>query len=106
MAEQAAKRIAIRKAFRCRAFFGFLSRPRAWIPATANPVAVKEASAMWRPWGQAMGLNMAFQGSMFSAWPWTQSKPVGLFIQALAQMTKKAEARPLIPTMKPLNQWA
>src|SRR5688572_7339790 len=46
-------------------------------------------------WNQAL-LNMAATGSTSTTWPSTMRNPAGLFIQALAEMTKMAEAVPLM----------
>ena len=46
-------------------------------------------------WNQAL-LNMAAMGSTSTTWPSTMRNPAGLFIQALAEMTKMAESVPLM----------
>ena len=56
-------------------------------------------------WNQA-ALNMAATGSTSTTSPSTTRKPAGLFIQALAEMTKMAEAVPLMATGKAVSQWA
>jgi hypothetical protein len=46
-------------------------------------------------------LNIAATGSTFSALPFIQSNPDGLFIQALADTTKMPDITPEMPTMTP-----
>ena len=53
------------------------------------------ARYMCQNWGQVDGPNMAPTGSVLITRPSaSRSKPVGLFIQAFAAITKKAPAAP------------
>ena len=56
-------------------------------------------------WNQAL-LNMAAMGSTSTTWPSTMRNPAGLFIQALAEMTKMAEAVPLMAIGNAVSQCA
>ena len=61
---------------------------------------------MWRTWGNAAGFSMAAMGSISTARPSTQRKPVGAFIHALAMTTKTPDSMPLTATAQPAARCA
>ena len=102
----AATMSAISSARRWNAFAGSLSRRKAWIPATAKPVAAYAASVMWMVWDRAAALPIAAIGSTLTARPFTSSNPAGAFIHAFAITTKMPDAAPLSATATPAQRCA
>ena len=64
----------------------------------------KAANNIWDPCESHASLSSAAHGSMLWAAPFSQTKPVGLFIHPLAAMTKVPLAQPANPTSRPVNQ--
>src|SRR5258708_33849413 len=62
---------------------------------------MKAASIMCKDSDSHAALNIAFRGSMLIGLPFTQSKPAGLFIHALADTTKIPDKTPEMPTITP-----
>ena len=62
--------------------------------------------SMWTNCGQVDGPNIARTGSASTTRPFTIRKPVGLFIQAFAAITKNAPATPDTTIGNALSMWA
>ena len=85
-------------------WFLYPAGARTCTPATAKAVETKAARVIWIASDGHASLNMAFTGSMLMALPFTQSKPAGLFIHALADTTKMPDKIPDTLTTIPESQ--
>ena len=92
-------------AARCRAprggrrSAGARRRKKAWMPATAKPVAGTGEEHVQRPRATSRAGTWPRAASHVPGAPAARRKPAGLFIQALASVTKKAETAPLSATI-------
>ena len=78
--------------------------PTAYTLATPKPVHINAASSMCTTWCGVAGANSGARGSAEMTRPPDSTKPTGVFIQALAVVTNRAEAIPATATGTPVHQ--